>query len=172
MIQRLFRSIRLRALSPNSFAKKEGVKFGKNCVFRTRFFGTEPYLIEIGDNFATAPNVHFITHDGGLHVIRNLKKEYRNIDLIKKIVIGNNVFIGLNTMILPGSVIGDNIVVGAGSIVKGVLESNSVYAGSPAKLICSIEEYFEKNKPDYDFVYGMELSEKKEYLDKKFRNQD
>lgn len=58
--------------------------------------------------------------------------------------IGNNVFIGMRSIILQGANIGDNVIIGAGSVVSGKVESNSVYAGNPAKKICSLEEH--KNK--------------------------
>lgn len=171
MIKRIINSLYFRFLAPNEFAKKAGVKFGNKCVFRTKYFGTEPYLIEIGDNFATALKVYFITHDGGLSVVRNLHEEYRNVDIFKKIVIGDNVFIGINTVILLGTKIGDNVIVGAGSVVKGNLNSNSVYAGCPAKFICTIDDYINKNKEDYDYVHSKDPIEKRSYLIQKFKSQ-
>ena len=53
-------------------------------------------------------------------------------------------FIGMRSIILQGTNIGDNVIIGAGSVVSGKVESNSVYAGNPAKKICSLEEH--KNK--------------------------
>ena len=53
-------------------------------------------------------------------------------------------FIGMRSIILQGANIGDNVIIGAGSVVSGKVESNSVYAGNPAKKICSLEEH--KNK--------------------------
>jgi acetyltransferase-like isoleucine patch superfamily enzyme len=144
-INGILKNLGYKFLSPNNYARFIGVKFGNNCKFRTKYFGTEPYLIEIGDNVQTAMNVYFINHDGGVGVLRNLYKDLKKIDLIKKIVIGNNVFIGFNVTILLGTKIGDNVIIGAGSVVRGELNSNSVYAGVPAKYICSIDEYKEKN---------------------------
>ncbi|WP_201353780.1 acyltransferase [Hydrogenimonas urashimensis] len=156
-------------ISCNKLAQKEGVRFGKNCQFNTKIFGTEPYLIEIGDNFYSSRNVKFVTHDGSVNVIRNLYPEYKNIDLFDKIIIGNNVFIGINATILPGSTIGDNVIVGANSLVKGTLNSNSVYAGNPVRYICSIEEYLQKHKNKFDFTKNMSKKEKKKYLMEKFK---
>lgn len=53
-------------------------------------------------------------------------------------------FIGMRSIILQGTNIGDNVIIGAGSVVSGRVESNSVYAGNPAKKICSLEDH--KNK--------------------------
>ena len=158
-------------MNPNNFAKKIGVKFGDNCLFRTKNFGSEPYLISIGNNFETASNVSFVTHDGGVGVIRNIDISHSDIDLFKEIIIGNNVFIGLNSIILPGTVIEDNVIVGAGSIVKGQLKKNSIYAGVPVKYIKSLEEYKLQNIDLFlkTFHYSPEI--KKDYLIKHFNTQ-
>ena len=58
--------------------------------------------------------------------------------------IGDNVFIGYGTIVLCNSRIGDNVIVGANSVVTHDLASNGVYAGNPARYICSFEEYAEK----------------------------
>ena len=60
------------------------------------------------------------------------------------ITVGENVFIGMRSIILPGTVIGDNVIIGAGSLVKGTIPSNTVWAGIPARQIQSIEEFSEK----------------------------
>lgn len=167
-IRKIINSIINRLISPNKYAKKVGVQYGNNCVFRTKNFGSEPYLIEIGNDVETSSNVCFVTHDGSLSVIRNSYPEYNNIDIFGKITIGNNVFIGINTTILPGVKIGNNVIVGAGSIVKGTLNSNSVYAGCPAKYIISIEEYLLKNKSNFDYTFSLNPLEKKDFLINKF----
>lgn len=73
--------------------------------------------------------------------------------------IGNNVFVGAGSIILPNVVIGDNVVIGAGSIVSRSLEANAVYAGVPAKTICSIEDY--KNKTISKIKMGGVIFERK-----------
>ncbi|MCL7420125.1 MAG: acyltransferase [Methylobacter sp.] len=142
--KRNIKKLGYKFLSPNNYAKFIGVKFSTNCKFRTKYFVTKPYLIEVGDNVQTAMNVCFINHDGGVGV-KNLYKDLKKIDLIKNIVIGDNVFIGFNVTILLGTKIGEKVIVGAGSVVRGELKSNGVYAGVPAKYIYSIDEYKEKN---------------------------
>ena len=57
----------------------------------------------------------------------------------KPVVIGENVFIGCNALILKGTVLGDNCVVGAGAVVSGKFEDNCIIAGNPAKVIKKIE---------------------------------
>ena len=157
-----------RLISKNKLAKLIGVNFGENCSFMTRGWGSEPYLITIGNDVETSSNVIFVTHDGGVGVLRNLYPEYAKIDLFKPIIIGNNVFIGINTTILPGTKVGDNVVIGAGSLVKGELKSNSVYAGVPIRYICSIEEYALKNREKFDNTRDLNPEAKKEYLLRKY----
>ena len=66
-----------------------------------------------------------------------------------KVVIGNNCFIGFQSLILMNTTIGDNVIIGARSVVKGEIPSNTVWAGIPAKQICTLEEFYEKRKKRY-----------------------
>ena len=61
-------------------------------------------------------------------------------------MIGNNVWFGQNVTVLRGSDIGDNCIIGYGSVVMGKIPANSVAAGCPCKVICTLDEYFEKRK--------------------------
>jgi len=69
------------------------------------------------------------------------RDEMPNLDLFKPITIGNNVFIGYGAVILPGAVIGDNVVIGAMSLVSGFIPTYSICAGVPARKIRTVEEY-------------------------------
>lgn len=173
-IKQLIKRIYFLYLSPNEIAKEVGVRFGKDCHFNTKNFGSEPYLIKIGNNFYTSAKVQFITHDGSINVLRNLYPENKNADIFHPITIGNNVFIGYGATILPGTIIEDNVIIGAGSIVKGKINANSVYAGVPSKFICTIEEYYLKNKKDFVFTKGMDKDEKylfiNKWIEKKYPN--
>ncbi|MEX6219010.1 acyltransferase, partial [Mammaliicoccus sciuri] len=153
-------------------ARKIGVDIGKNCGFinvTKSTFGSEPYLIKLGDHVTLTKGVAFITHDGGVWVFRD---EEENIDVFGKIEIGNNVFIGLNSLILPGVTIGDNVVVAAGSVVTKNIESNCVVGGNPAKKIKSLEEYKEKAWNNADFIKNKNNVEKKDYLINKFEKSE
>ncbi len=163
-IKTVFKLLIFKIISANKVAEKSGVKFGKNCKFLTKKFGSEPQLISIGDNFYTSSNVQFMTHDGSVNVIRNMYQEYKNIDVFSPIIIGNNVFIGYGAMILPGTTIGDNVIIGAGSVVKGNLSSGSIYAGIPAKFICSIDDYILKNKERFIYTKHLSKDEKKKII--------
>jgi len=127
-----------------------GVKVGRNCRLFSSNFGSEGYLIEIGNHVTIADNVQFITHDGGIWVFR---EEDPQADVFGKIIIADNVFIGINTILLPGVCLGSNTVVGAGSVVTKSFAGNCVIAGNPAKVICSLDEYKEK-------LWGLRISTK------------
>ena len=63
-----------------------------------------------------------------------------------KTVIGNNVFVGMNAIILMGTKIGSNVIVGAGAVVSGNIPDNVVVAGNPARVVRTIEEHYEIRK--------------------------
>ncbi len=149
--------------------RKSGVKIGINSeIFANVNFGSEPYLIELGDNVRITSGVKLTTHDGGLWVLRNLGK-LENADRFARIKIGNNVHIGINSIIMPGVVIGDNVVIGAGAVVTKDIPSNSVAAGVPARVIETIDEYYEKNKNKVVFTKNMSINEKRKYIEGKLK---
>ena len=71
---------------------------------------------------------------------------HENIAGSLPVYIGNNVFIGMGATILMGADIGDNCIIGAGSVVKGTIPPNSVVAGNPARVICNLDEYARKRR--------------------------
>lgn len=151
-----------------SKAKRKGLTMGvDSSVASSVYFGTEPYLIKIGDKVRVTQNVKFITHDGGMWVLRNLGIA-PDADKFGTIEIGNNVNIGWNAIIMPNVTIGDNVIVGAGSIVTKDIPSNTVWAGVPAKKISTIEEYFKKNRNQYDYSKSFNSKEKEKYLKEKY----
>jgi acetyltransferase-like isoleucine patch superfamily enzyme len=85
-------------------------------------FSSEPYLITLGDR-VSATRVRFETHDGGVWVARSAHPQ---IDMVKPIVVGSNVFLGYGAIIMPGVTIGDNVVIGAGAVVTRDIPANSV----------------------------------------------
>ena len=103
---------------------------------------THPELLEIGNDVQIARDVRIITHGYDWAV---LKGKYGDIlGSAGKVKIGNNVFIGMNATILKGTVIGDNCIIGENSLVNGCFPDDVVIAGNPAKVICTIEEYYHK----------------------------
>ena len=122
---------------PIGFARKIGVKIGDGCRLIDVNFSSEPYLVRLG-NHVSATATRFETHDGGVWVFREQDPE---IDIVRPITVGNNVFIGYGCIILPGVTIGDNVVIGAGSIVSRDIPSNCVAVGAPCRVLKSLDEY-------------------------------
>lgn len=59
----------------------------------------------------------------------------------------------MNVLVLPGTIVEDNVIVGAGSVIRGRLEANSVYVGNPAKRVMSMVEYVDKiGKKNYQLT--------------------
>jgi acetyltransferase-like isoleucine patch superfamily enzyme len=148
--------------------KKSGINLGEKCwVAANVRFDTEPYLIKIGNSVKITDGVLFVTHDGGVHVLRELGLA-PNSDKFGTIIIGNNVFIGKKAIIMPNVKIGNNCIIGAGSIVTKDIEDNSVAVGIPAKKIKNIQEYYALNKDRLDYTKDKSKEQKQEYLLKKF----
>ena len=130
------------------FLRKKGCTIGNN----TRFFdprGTEvditkPELIHIGDNVQITGGCKIISHGFDWYVLNGVFGEV--MGSAGEINIGNNVFIGVNSIILKGTRIGNNVVIGAGSIVNHDIPDNTVAAGNPAKVIYDLNDYYEKRK--------------------------
>lgn len=108
----------------------ENFYMNHNCVI------LDGAKVEFGDNVFIAPNCGF--HTAG----HTLDSETRNkgLEYAKPIKVGNNVWIGGNVIVLPGVNIGDNVVIGAGSVVNKDIPPNSVAVGNPCKVIKEIKE--------------------------------
>lgn len=147
---------------------KKGAKIGDDTrvLSNVDAFGSEPYLIEIGEKCLISTNVHFITHDGGISVLNNLNVFKEKMDKLGRIKIGNNVFIGANSIIMPGVTIGNNVIIGAGSIVTKNIESNQVACGIPAKTIKTLEEYKNGIKNKIYPTAKLNQKSKKSYCEK------
>lgn len=147
------------------YLRKKGIKIGNGCVFRypktTRIDITRPSLVEIGDNVDMNFNFQILTHDWASRVFRNYYHEL--VPSSGKVKIGNNIYFGTNVIVLKGVTIGDNCVIAAGSIITKSIPANSVVAGVPAKVICSLDKYFEKRKQvcvEEAFEYARSIKER------------
>lgn len=156
--------------SKNAYLRKQGAKIGRNTRLNCTVdsFGTEPYLIEVGDNCLFAGNIHLITHDGGVVVLNNMDYfDGKKMDKISSIKIGNNVYIGFGAYVMPGVTIGDNVIIGAGAVVTKDIPSYSVAVGVPAKVVGDIDTYY-NNALKKDILYetlGMSQKNKRKYFE-------
>lgn len=148
-----FRSIKwLHRKAYISSAIQKGIRIGQNTKFTGSVdFGSEPYLISFGNNCLITDGVRFITHDGSIQVPLinsgiSMEDVYSNYSIFGSIKIENNVFIGSSSIILPGTKLGSASIVAAGSVVRGEFPEGVVIGGCPARIICEINEYLERNK--------------------------
>lgn len=120
-------------------ARFQGVQVGEGCRIYIHSFGTEPFLIAIGDRVTITSRVRILTHDGSTCLV----KDERGVRFQKysQVRIGDDVFVGVNSIILPGVSIGSRVVVAAGSVVTRDVPSDVVIAGNPARVIGSFEQF-------------------------------
>ena len=160
MMNKFLRFYRKKFWTAEKYARFIGVKIGHSCNIQIKSFGSEPYLIEIGNHVQITSGTKFFTH-GGAWVLRS---KYPKIDFFGKISVGNNVYIGNNSLILPGVTIKSNVIVAAGSVVTKSVSEGLIVGGNPAKKIGTIEN-FEKKILNYNInSKGMSYEEKKHLL--------
>lgn len=135
------------------YARSLGVKVGENCRFVDNpTWGSEPYLISIGDHVAISSRVTFLNHDGATWLFRE-EGPYKDTYKFGPIKVGNNSFLGFGVTLLPNVVIGDNSIIAAGSLVTKNVPSGEVWGGVPARFITKTEDYAKKcyeNRLPYD----------------------
>lgn len=130
-------------------------KAGKNCVVEQPLFCTYGYNTSVGDNFFLnvncklmdsgkitigdnvfiAPNVCLVTEEHS----QNVEERLAGLEYTHPIHIGNNVWICTGAIVLPGVTIGDNCIIGAGSVVTKDIPPNSLAVGKPCKVIRELE---------------------------------
>ena len=116
---------------------------GDKCMVMFRKIPLYPKLISFGDNVWIASQVSFVPHDV-IHYMLNIRDNSKTFqEYLGCIDIKDNVFIGTNSTVLPNVTIGPNVIVAAGTVVNNNI-SNGVYAGVPARYICSLEEFIAK----------------------------
>ena len=132
-----------------------GLKVGANFKRLNQVIidDSHTWLIELGDDVTLAPRVHILAHDAST-------KTHLGYTKIGRVTIGNRVFIGAESVILPGVTIGDDVIIGANSTVTHDIPAGSVAVGSPARVICTIEEYLNKERERMKTapVYGEEYT--------------
>lgn len=130
------------------------MKIGEDCTIYspdTVFIDEQyPWMITIGSHVRITQGVKILTHDYAWSVLKRWKGNKKHAGEILgasgKIVIGDNVFIGMNAIITRNVTVGNNVIIGAGSVVTKDCLDNAVYAGCPAEKVMDIEVYYRKRK--------------------------
>lgn len=143
------------------YARYLGVKVGEQChIASDVHFSSEPYLIEIGSYVAVTQRVMLHTHGGG----RVARRTIPDFDTFGRVIICDYAYIGSGAQIMPGVTIGEGSLVAAGSIVTKSVPSGVVVAGNPAKYVCTVDEYIERNKKYNLGTKGLSAEDKKKYI--------
>ena len=143
--------------------KLQGMKLGEGVrVFERVYFGSEPFLIEIGDKTQIAGGTRFVNHGGTTMTLRRLPG-FEDVRIFGRIKVGKNCTIGSNCIIQQDVEIGDNCILGASSVLTHSMPNNSVFSGNPARFVCSVEQYAE-SLLDQNTIYPSELEKDKKAL--------
>lgn len=121
--------------------EKRGFKHGKNFDIEKganidRAFCS---IISCGDNVTLAKDVYILGHDASMRKFIGKTK-------VGRVKIGNNVFVGAKTVILPGCCIGDNVIIASNSCVSHDIPSGEIWGGTPVHFIMSMDKFLEKHK--------------------------
>ncbi len=119
----------------NNFFRKRGMQIGEGTAILPgcNIDTTHAALITLGKNVGVAPGTVILAHDASSKNVYGQNSE--GYCRIAKVSVGDNVFIGCNTIILPGTNIGSNCIISAGSVVHGKIPDNSVVSGNPAVVV-------------------------------------
>lgn len=153
--------------SPLQMAIDNGLIIGKDCHIMEgcSLDPSHSYLIEIGDRVTLAPFTRVYAHDAST----KMPLGYTRISRVK---IGNDVFVGSGTIILPGITIGNRVIIGAGSVVSRSIPNGSVAAGNPCRVIGTYDDFVARrsaqmeNSTKYgdDYLAGNITDEKKDQM--------
>lgn len=122
-------------------ARHFGVRIGEGCRILSNVVTSEPWLLSIGDRVTVSADVMLITHDGAGWLVRDGRgRRFR----YAPVTIGNDVFVGARSVILPGVTIGNRVVIGAGSVVTKSVPDGVVVAGNPARVLSSYDAFQER----------------------------
>lgn len=120
------------------------------------FDGNDYARITLGHNITISREVMFLTHDYSINTAfasigRVIGRGEGELYFSREIRVGDNCFIGARASILPGSAIGDNVIVGACAVVKGRVPDNSIIAGNPARVIGKTDEFANRHEVLKDY---------------------
>ena len=145
--------------------RKAGITIGKGCIFCSPLpVWRDSCLLSFGDNVLVSGNVTFLMHDAAPTTV----SKGMGTDILGRVNIGSNVFIGAYSIIMPGVSLADYTVVGAGSVVTHSIDKPGyIVAGNPARVVCTVEEYLKKNEKHIVNLDGMDLNDIKKLAEQK-----
>lgn len=155
----IFSDAKYKKISYKIF-KKAGIVFHgvpKYINYDVVFDYTKEGLIHIGEGTVITKECVILTHDYSIEaglVAINKNKEKESF-FLREVHIGKNCFLGYRTIILPGTEIGDNCIVGSGSVLRGKYPSNSIIVGNPGKVVGNVDEWAFKKLEKGDFYNEM-----------------
>lgn len=145
------------------YLRSRGVKIGENVdILDSKIDFCHGFLISIGNN-VTITGARILAHDAST-------KKFLGYSKVGRVDIGNDVFIGKEAIILPNTRIGNKVIIGAGCVVAKDVPDNVVVAGNPFKIICSFDDYIERNRiqmkscPVYNTLWSEKTLEEKERM--------
>lgn len=115
---------------------------GKGCYVAPSANIPDPYLTHLGDNSWITHGCSVLCHDASVIMLNRMRNT--TYDRIGPVTIKDNCFLGNNVIVLPDTTIESDTIVGAGAVIKGRLDGDSVYAGNPARKLGSLDEYIER----------------------------
>lgn len=135
-------------------ARQMGMKVGERCRLYSLNIASEAELVELGDGVIVSGEVMFVTHDGAVFTAL---PQFPNVNgHYGRIRVGNDCFLGMRAVLMPGVELGDRCIVAAGAVVMHSFPANSVIAGNPAEYICSTTAYMNLKKRAPGTVYDAE----------------
>lgn len=153
------------------YYRKLGMTIGEDTHIFSRLISSEPFLISIGKNVTISTGVSLLTHDASVGAIVG---RHVYSDIVGPITIGNNRFIGANSIILPGVRIPDNSIVAAGSVVTKTVvnhltnnapqDEGIIIGGNPAVYICKTNDFLKKRKNNFLKLHGLSLTDRKNII--------
>ena len=128
----------------NEILRASGIQVGEGTIFydpnSMSIDRQRPWMLKIGSYCKITKGTVILTHDYSRSVLRRAYGPI--VGEAGETIIGDNVFIGMNSVVLMGTKIGSNVIVGAGSVVSGVIPDNCVVAGNPARVIRTLDEHY------------------------------
>jgi maltose O-acetyltransferase len=131
---------RLRGYQSASWLRKRGLELGRDVYIGEVYFDYGfLWLISVGDESVLTNGVRIVAHDAST-------KRWTGYSRIGRVDIGRRVYIGVGSIVLPGVRIGDDAIVGAGSVVSRDVPPGAVVVGNPAEPIATVDEFATKHR--------------------------